>query len=78
MESKVALDNTPQRETTRSPEHGQLEASSQGREVKREGIPFHRCALAPDQAKRSRIFCLVPSPCICHLVYLMSIYSHRL
>lgn len=54
MERKTAWDDTPQRERTRSAEHGSQKPAVRGREVKREWILFHGCALAPDQAKRGR------------------------
>lgn len=41
---------------------GSQKPAVRGREVKREAIPFHGCALAPDQAKRGRFSVLSQAP----------------
>ena len=79
LQQKAALEDNPQREKTRSPEHRKLGASRPGKGEKRGGkISLSTDVPWPQPRQRGADFCLVPSPCICHLVYLVPIYSCRL
>ena len=80
LQQKATLEDNPQREKTRSPEHRKLEVHTQGRREEESGgkISLSTDVPWPLPRQRGADFLSCPSPCICHLVYFMPIYSCRL